>query len=165
MDTNELFTMALGASDRWRVSQSRFEGEPRKLELQLEAVSGLQWACPECAAASPVHDTVEKRWRHLNFFQYECELKARVPRCRCAEHGVRQVSVPWARPGSGFTLLFEALSMLLCQQMPVADAAALLGEQDTRLWRMLCALVEAAQVRRDWSGVRRVLVDEPSGAR
>jgi transposase len=165
MDSNQLFTMALGAGERWRVVASRFEGEPKKLELELEAQSGLRWECPECGAESGGYDTVEKRWRHLNFFQYECELKARVPRCRCAEHGVRMVQVPWARPGSGFTLMFEAMAMLLCSQMPVADAAELLGEQDTRLWRMLCALVEAAQAGRDWSGVRRVLVDETSARR
>jgi transposase len=165
MDTNELFTMALGCGQQWRVNASRFEGQPRKLELSLEPTSGVRWACPECGAASPVHDTVEKRWRHLNFFQYECELRARVPRCRCAEHGVRTVGVPWAREGSGFTLMFEAMAMLLCAQMPVADAAELLGEQDTRLWRMLRALVERAQAGRCWRGVRRVLVDETSARR
>lgn len=55
--------------------------------------------------------------------------------------------------------------MLLCQEMPVADVAELLGEQDTRLWRMLCAHVEKAQAERDWSGVRRILVDETSARR
>jgi len=56
-----------------------------------------------------VHDTVEKTWRHVDFFQDRALLHARLPQVRCPEHGVRQVSVPWARPGSGFTLLFEAL--------------------------------------------------------
>lgn len=165
MDSNELFTMALGAGERWRVVGSRFEGQPRKLELKLEARKGLRWACPECETPCAVYDSVEKRWRHLNFFEYECELTAQVPRCRCPEHGVRQVGVPWARAGSGFTLMFEAMAMLLCAQMPVADAAELLGEEDTRLWRMLCALVEKAQAGRDWSGVKRVLVDETSARR
>jgi transposase len=53
-----------------------------------------------------VHDTVDKTWRHLDFFQHKALLHARLPRVRCPEHGVGQVSVPWARPGSGFTLLF-----------------------------------------------------------
>lgn len=165
MEANELFEMALGLEGLWRVSESRFEGEPRKLQLRLELASGLRWKCPECERYGPVHDLVEKRWRHLNFFQYESELVARVPRCRCEEHGVRQVEVPWARAGSGFTLMFEALVMLLCQQMPVADVAELLGEEDTRLWRVVCAHVEQAQARRDWSRVRRILVDETSARR
>lgn len=165
MEANQLFEMALGLGQHWSVSDSRFEGEPKKLQLHLEPKRGLLWKCPECERCGPVHDTVEKRWRHLNFFQYECELVARVPRCRCEEHGVRQVEVPWGRPGSGFTLMFEALVMLLCQQMPVADVADLLDEQDTRLWRVVCAYVEKAQAGRDWSKVTRILIDETSSRR
>ena len=52
------------------------------------------------------------RWRG-DFFQHSAYLTARVPRCTCGEHGVKQVQVPWARPGPGFTLLFEALMMML----------------------------------------------------
>nr|CBX28135.1 hypothetical protein N47_G34590 [uncultured Desulfobacterium sp.] len=48
-------------------------------------------------------------WRHLNFFQHEAYLTARVPRVDCGDCGIKTVEVPWARSGSGFTLLFEAL--------------------------------------------------------
>ena len=48
------------------------------------------------------------RWRG-DFFPHAAYLTARVPRCKCDEHGVKAVPVPWARAGSGFTLLFEAL--------------------------------------------------------
>ena len=165
METNQLFEIALGLGTHWKVSESRFEGEPRKLHLGLEPASGLRWKCPQCEQYGPVHDLVEKRWRHLNFFQYESEIVAKVPRCRCEKHGVRQVEVPWARAGSGFTMMFEALAMLLCAQRPVAEVAQLLGEEDTRLWRMLCAHVEKAQAGRDWSKVTRILVDETSARR
>jgi transposase len=84
-----------------------------------------------------VHDTVEKKWRHLNFFQYECELVARVPRVKCQKDGVRQVQVPWARPGSGFTLMFEAMVLLLGQEMSIKAVAQMMGEHDNVLWRML----------------------------
>jgi transposase len=165
LEANTLFEMALGLGGHWKVTESRFEGEPKKLILKLEPERGLHWKCPECERCGPVHDTVERRWRHLNFFQYESELVAKVPRCQCEKHGVRQVEVPWARPGSGFTLMFEAMVMLLCQQMPVADAAELLGEHDTRLWRIVCEHVERAQEARDWSKVTRILVDETSARR
>jgi transposase len=78
---------------------------------------------------------------------------------------VVQVEVPWARPGSGFTLMFEALAMMMCQKMPVSEAAELLQEEDTRLWRMLMQYVEKAQRARDWSGVKQVMVDETSAKR
>jgi transposase len=165
MDSNTLFTMALGLENQWEVRGSRFEGEPKSLDLKLDFKVGAKFGCPCCGKKSPVHDTAEKRWRHLNFFQYPCELIARVPRVNCGEHGVRQVEVPWARPGSGFTLMFEAMAMLLCGQMPVAKVSEMLGVEDTRLWRMLCALVEKAQAQRDWSGVRKILIDETSSRR
>src|SRR4051812_50155727 len=62
-------------------------------------------------------------------------LNARVPRIRCQSCGVRLVSVPWAREGSGFTLLFEAMVMPMLHATPVADVARQVGEHDTRLWR------------------------------
>jgi transposase len=58
-----------------------------------------------------VHDTVDKTWRHLDFFQHKAFLHARVPRVRCGEHGVRLVAVPWARPGSGFSAKRRANDM------------------------------------------------------
>ena len=109
MTPEELFTAALGLGQQWRVVECRFEGEPKQLELRLEHVRGQHFECPQCGTLCGVHDTIERRWRHLNFFQYRCELVARVPRTWCGKDGVLQVQVPWAREGSGFTLLMEAL--------------------------------------------------------
>ena len=137
MTPEELFTAALGLGRQWRVSQCRFEGEPKRLELRLEHVPGEHFECPQCKALCGVHDTIERRWRHLNFFQYRCELVAKVPRTWCRKDGVHQVEAPWAREGSGFTLMMEALMMLLSAEMPVNAMADLLDEHDTRLWRVL----------------------------
>jgi len=60
-----------------------------------------------------VHDTVTKEWRHLNFFEHECYLKARVPRIKNNDGKVRLISPPWSGVASGFTLLFEAFLMQL----------------------------------------------------
>lgn len=109
-----------------------------------------------------MHDTVERKWRHLDFWQHRTELSARVPRTECEEHGVLQVETPWARPGSGFTLMMEAMILLLCQQGSVSAAARHLGERDKRLWRVLDHYVMEAHAARDWSGVRRIMVDETS---
>ncbi len=49
--------------------------------------------------------------------------------------------------------------------MPVQEAGRLLGESDTRLWRLVAHYVEAAQSQRDWSQVRRILLDETSSRR
>jgi len=165
MTPEELFTAALGLSQQWRVAECRFEGEPKRLELRLEHVPGQHFECPQCQAWCGVHDTIERRWRHLNFFQYRCEVVAKVPRTWCRTDGVHQVEVPWAREGSGFTLLMEALIMFLSAEMPVDGMADLLQETDTRLWRVLIHYVQQAQAWRDWSEVRRIAVDETSARR
>jgi transposase len=94
-----------------------------------------------------------------------CFLEARVPRSNCPEHGVLSVAVPWAREGSGFTLLFQALVMLLCREMPMAAVAVTLGEHDTRLWRVATHYVEAAHAKNSWAKVRWVSVDETCARR
>ena len=63
----------------------------------------------------------------------------KVPRVNCPRDGVRLSEVPWASAESGFTLLFEAMVMLLAAEMPISDVAQIMGEQDTRLWRLLLA--------------------------
>jgi transposase len=103
-----------------------------------------------------------RRGGHLDFFQYKAFLPARLPRVRCPQHGVRQVSVPWARPGSGFTLLFQALVLSFAAVMPVAKVAAMTREHDTRIWRVVEHHVHAARDQLDYSGVRRVGMDETS---
>ena len=119
MTPNALFQAALQLKGSpWRVVRSDFSGEPPTLEIGLDFARGTQFRCPQCAELCGVYDTVQKRWRHLNFFQYRCELVATVPRLRCPQHGVHLVSVPWASQGSGFTLLFEAFVMLLASRCP-----------------------------------------------
>ena len=104
-------------------------------------------------------------WRHLNFFQHQAYLHARVPRVRCTACGVKNVAVPWARPDSGFTLLFEALLMSLVAARPVNTVAWLVDEHDTRLWRVIHHYVERARARADLSTVTRVAIDETAARR
>jgi transposase len=165
MKPEDLFTAALGLTGGWKVVQCEFRGEPKCLELWLDFTPGTRFAPPGGQELCPVHDTVEKEWRHLDFFQFETLLHARVPRVWTPEGKVVLAEVPWARAGSGFTLLFEALAMMLCQRMPVSEAAECLREMDTRLWRVVMHYVDQAQSARDWSAVKRVLVDETSAKR
>jgi len=167
MNPEDLFGIALGIAPPWEVEGIEFSKEAKRLDIKIGFKRGATFACPVCGAPAPAYDTTEKTWRHLNFFQYEAYLTARVPRVKCpnADCGIKQVSVPWARAGSGFTLLFEALVMALVREMPVNAAAALLGEHDTRIWRVLDHYVQSARAQADYSGVRRVGIDETSARR
>ena len=162
----DLFQLALGLVPPWMVADAKFDADKKRLDIEIDFKTGGRFACPECGKHDcPVHDTVKKTWRHLNFFQHEAFLHARVARIDCPDCGVRLVNVPWARPGSGFTLLFEAFVMTLVKDMPVAAAARLVGEHDTRLWRVVLHYVETAVARMDLSELRRVAIDETAAKR
>ena len=161
----DLFQLALGLVPPWMVAAGAFDAERKRLDIEIDFKTGGRFACPECGKADcPVHDTVQKTWRHLDFFQHQAFLHARVARIDCPDCGVRLV-VPWARPGSGFTLLFEAFAMTLVTAMPVAAAARLVREHDTRLWRVVLHYVEKAARARDLAGLRRVAIDETAARR
>jgi transposase len=162
----ELFQLALGLEKPWQVVNVEFSSEPGELHMHLDAARGGALACPECGTPSSVYDRLAPRqWRHLNFFQYKAFIHARVPRVQCPQCGVKTVAVPWARPGCGFTLLFEAFVLTLAKQMPVATVADILGESDTRLWRVLEHYVASARADVDMSEVKRVGVDETASRR
>jgi transposase len=165
MNEKALFQLALGLSEPWYVSNTTFDPDAKRLDICLDFKPGHSFPCPECGKPGKAHDTEEKTWRHLNFFQHEAYLHARVPRVRCEDHGVRLVDVPWSRKQSGFTLLFEALVMMLARQMPVKAVAELLGVTDHRLWRVLRHYVMADVDRQDLSGMTSLGVDETSARR
>ena len=165
-EIDDLFQAALGLTGPWQVIRTEFDAEARRLDLYLDFPKGARFACPEGdQPACPVHDSEPKIWRHLDFFQHQAYLHARVPRVTCPTHGTRQVALAWARPGSGFTLLFEALLMAMLAEMPVKAVADLVGEHDTRLWRLLHHHVAQARAKLDMGEVTRVGVDETSARR
>ncbi|BAS29266.1 helix-turn-helix domain-containing protein [Limnochorda pilosa] len=47
------------------------------------------------------------------------------------------MEVPWSRPGSGFTLVLEAMILATARELPVRALARMVGEHDTRLWRVI----------------------------
>jgi len=183
MRDTTLMQQALGLTPPWTVVRSDFDTEAGRLDVEIDFTPGSRFACPSCGAADcPAYDTQRKTWRHLNFFQHQAYLNpssgysngfaagtlaslARVPRVRCETCGIRQVNVPWARPDSGFTLLFEAMVMTMVSAMPVAAVARIVDEHDTRLWRVVHHYVDEGRARTDASEVSRVAIDETAARR
>jgi transposase len=153
----ELFGMALGLSRPWFVVSSLItEGE---LHIRIDFETGAKFD------GRPVHDTLEREWRHLNFWQYPTYLHARIPRVVGEDGKVTQVDVPWARPGSGFTALFEAIALAMARSMPVSEVARNLKVDDMAIWRLLESAVAAAREKADHSQVKRVGLDETAAKR
>ena len=166
MKDTDLLQLALGLQAPWQVSKVEFDSVQGQLTIRIDFPKGSHFSCPVCGQADcRAYDTEQKSWRHLNFFQHETFIAARVPRSDCPRCGPRLVAVPWARPGSGFTLLFEAYVIIMAQQMPIFNVGQLVGEHDTRLWRLLHHYVENAREQLDMSATVRVGMEETSKSR
>jgi transposase len=162
----DLFKIALNLEHPWYITLIDFSAEGKQLDIHVDFESGSKFPCAKCGKSScDVHDTIERTWRHLNFFQFKTYIHCRVPRTECEDCGVKQVKVPWARKGSGFTLLMDSLIVLMAQHMTVTAIAEMVDEHDTRIWRVLEHYVLEARSQEDFSKVKSVGVDETSRAK
>lgn len=165
MQSEQLFEAALGVGEPWYVRESLFDAEAKTLTIVVDFRTGSRFGYPEIAGEHPVHDTQNKRYRHLNFFQHECFLEVRVPRIKLPDGSIRLIEPPWAGKLSGFTLLFEALVLSLCREMPFAAVARLVGESWHRVAAIAERYVELALANADYSEVRHLAIDETSKAK
>ena len=86
-----------------------------------------------------------------------------VPRIKTKAGSVKTVEVPLARTGSGFTLLFEAFSMLLIEsEMPINKVSEVMRVVANRIWRVFNHWVTKAVKKDDLSQVKEVVIDETS---
>src|SRR3990170_6396639 len=103
----DLYARILGIEAPWSVTDVELNDAEQVVSVRV--VHRGELACPDCGKPAPGYDAKERRWRHLDTCQYRTYLVAEVPRVNCPEHGVKQIDVPWAEPGSRFTALFECL--------------------------------------------------------
>jgi transposase len=163
LSTEALFTAALGLQAPWRVERAELSTAKKRIDFDV-VCTGQRMTCPHCGVVDQgIHERVRRSWRHLDFFQFEAWLHADIPRVACSACGkTSQVPVPWAREGSGFTLLFEALALSLCKELPVAQAARHLRADAKALWRRIEHYVKVARAQDDMSGVQHIGIDETS---
>lgn len=162
---DKLFESALGLEAPWFVKGVDFDAQGKRLTIEIDFAPGTRFAVPGDATAHPVHDTEVKMYRHLNFFQHECHLRVRTPRVKLPDGSVRLVTPGFAGRLKGFTLLFEALTVLLAQQMPFAAVARIVGISQFRVMRICRTYVERALAVADFSAVKALAIDETSRAR
>ncbi len=123
----DLYAKILGLAEPWIVADVELDVKAKSVVVRLKRKEGVSLACPECGTCCPGYDAQPRRWRHLDTCQFQTTLAADVPRCSCPEHGVRQIRVPWAEPGSRFTALFECLAIDWMQEAGRSATARQLG--------------------------------------
>lgn len=178
MENTDLFTAALQLEYPWKVSKVEFlpdDDNPKTMTLHITIgfergakfvfynEDGTLWTDAEDnPIEATAHDTVDRTWQHLNFFQYKTYIHAKMPKVSDGEGHCPTVKAPWARKNSGFTLLFEAWVMELSKHLPVSVIAKLIGVYDKRLWRFIKHYVNEARKLEDYSDVENIGMDETS---
>ena len=163
--SSKLFESALGINAPWSVRSVDFDEVAKRLTVLIDFETGSRFAVNGHPGEHPVHDTVTKTYRHLNFFQHECHLQVRVPRVRLPHGAVRQIDPDFAGRLKGFTLLFEALILMLAQQMPFRAVGRIVGESEYRVLAVCRRYVHIAGGLADYSSVTSLAIDETSRAR
>lgn len=165
MNSEHLFKVALGIENPWEVVGVSFKDtdeSAKELHIDIDFKRGAKFP-DQSGALCSVYDTKQKTWRHLNFFQHPCYLHCRVPRIECSDGQIKLVEMPWARPGSGFTLLFEAYAMALIEsEMPINKVGKLLNEDAHRIWTIFNHWIGKAYVADAPSVPKTLGIDETS---
>ena len=147
MDTlREHYRRLLGLEEGWNVLDVNLDMEAGRVRILVDWERGRGGPCAECGTEGAYYDCRgEREWRHLDTMQFETVIAAEVPRCHCPKcGGVRSMRVPWAEPGSRFTLLFEAMAILIMQKMQNIEGA----RRHLKLNWESCAAIRARAVER-----------------
>lgn len=161
-DSRTLYATLLGITEPWGVEVVEMKQEAGEVHVTVALPANTRWVCPECLAAAPIHDHQERTWRHLDTCQFKTLIHARVPRLDCPAHGIRQLRVAWAEPGSRFTALFEALAIDWLKQASLSAVAKQLRISWDEADGIMGRAVERGLAWRTLEPPRYVGVDETS---
>ncbi len=109
MRDKKLYKQILGIQTPWGVTEVELSMAAVEVTVHVEHDSGVRPACSHCGTPCPGYDQRARTWRHLDTSQFKTLFVAAVPRMTCPTDGVVTIKVPWAKSGSGFTALYEAL--------------------------------------------------------
>lgn len=165
MQDRDLYAKLLGIVAPWGVEDVVLDMKSKEVVVHVAIVDDDKLKCPECFRACSRHDTRERRWRHLDTMQMKTILVAKVPRVKCDEHGVHQVPVPWAEPGSRFTAMFEAVVIDWLKEASVLAVARMLQLSWDQVDGIMQRAVSRGLDRRGPVIAERLGVDETSFAK
>ena len=160
----ELYRAILGLTAPWTVGSVDLDVKGQHVVVRVDPGPG-PFPCPECGMPGPRYDSKPRRWRHLDTCQFTTWIEADVPRVDCPTHGVKQLRLPWAEPGSQFTALFERLAIDLLRECSVTGAARLLRITWDEAWGIKGRAVKRGLARRRQEVVPHLGVDEKAIAK
>jgi transposase len=166
MESVELYRQLLGLSEPWTVERVDLDVAQGRVEVYVGHAPGQRFACPECGQELAVYDHLgERTWRHLDSMQFLTYLHAQPPRVSCAQHGVKQVRLPWAQAGGRFTHMFEALGITVLRATNVKRAGEILRITWDEAWHIMQRAVMRGRAAKGQSMPSLLGVDEKAIAK
>jgi transposase len=166
MKPEEIFGLAIGLQHPWYIENIEFKdsnksGGSKELHIYINHDRRQKFEVNDKSYS--VYDHQKRTWRHLNFFEHVCYLHCNVPRVKTNDGNTLLVNVPWANPGSSFTLLFEAFSMLLVKGgMSLSGAGKYMNIDGRRIFRIIDSRVSEALSEQELEQVVEAGLDETS---
>jgi len=162
MRDTDLYGQILGLQAPWFVKHVDLDVAKGRVDIWVEHEPGVRWTCPQCQRELACRDHAEERvWRHLDTCQFGTYVHARIARVECPEHGVVQVSVPWAAARSRFTALMERWAVdVLKQCATIEGARSLLRLSWDELWGIMSRAVARGRARKRSRVMPVIGVDE-----
>lgn len=160
----EMMAGSLGIEEPWYIESASFSAEEMAVRIYVGIRKTAAIACPECGGETKRYgyEKNERIWRHGDCMFYPCYVNCRRPKVLCPRCGTRQVSAPFERKNSRFTLLFEGYAMMVLADAPVAKAAEWLRCNEKALTKILRYWVNKAVDSTDLSAVEQLAIDETS---
>lgn len=162
----DLFTKLLALKRPWMVDDVILNQETQAIQVFLRHRSNAHFHCPTCDATLPLYDhSRERKWRHLDHGSWRTWLHARIPRVNCLFHGIVQVRVPWALPGSRLSIGFEGHAINTLLEADVLGASRLLRLSWDESWGIMERAVARGLKGKRQRVIRHLGVDEKAYAK
>lgn len=132
----------------WKVCKVELSDDGRRVDIWLEH-DRYTFLCSKCHCESPTYDHMPERiFQHLDTCESKTFLHARLPRVKCATHGVVQGVFPLAGPYLDVTYGLEAHCIAALKACDRSDAAELTGVSWERLGGIMNRAVARGLARR-----------------
>lgn len=160
----QITTSSLALVEPWYVESVIFDSTKNQINIYVNVREFASFLCPHCGRAAKRYgfEPDMRTWRHADCFFYPTFVHCRRPRVQCPDCGVQQISAPFERKNSRFTLMFEGYAMLIMADMPRSKAAKLLRCNEKSMTNILSYWVNKADNARSLANVVSLAIDETS---
>jgi transposase len=159
---DEFVADTLQLSEPWFVESYKVSPEEKLVHINVSVRPDAVFVCPVCGQPANRHgyESTQRVWRHGDWLFATCLVHCSRPRVKCPNCGVQQITAPFARKHSRFTLFFEGYVMLLLPDMPVSKLAEALRCDEKSLASILKYWKNKSVDSTDLSDVDSLALDE-----